>query len=387
MTPPRRAAAAAVTTALMMSVPACTSAPRPATADPADPQLLAVAQSLVDAGYPGAITARTDPDGTPHVATAGYDNVAARTLIRPDSEVRIGSATKTFTAVVILQMVQQGKFSLDTSIEELLPEVVVRKQGVDPTTISVRDLLQHTSGLPEYADLIAKDPFGQRNTYRSPRDMLDIALRRHASYEGIKTYSYSNTNYLVLGLIAERVTQRSIGELIADRIVGPLGLRHTYFPAPGERRFRGPHVTGYHVTAGGDLDDISESDPSWTWAAGAMISTPAELNKFMQAVLGGDLLDEHTTKLMLTGIPTGEDLLPGSTYGLGIESINLSCGSAWGHSGDIPGYQTRNAVASDGTAVTVTVTALPFAIFQGPEEELLQRYRIVIDTLDQALCR
>lgn len=387
MTQPRRVAVAAVTTALLLSVPACTSAPTPRPAQPAESQLAAIAQSLVAAGYPGAITARTDPDGTRHIATAGYGNVAARNLVHPDSEVRIGSATKTFTAVVILQLIQEGKFSLETSVEELLPEVVVRKHGIDPATIYVRDLLQHTSGLPEYADLIAKDPFGQRYTYRSPREMLEIALRRHASSAEIKTFKYSNTNYLVLGLIAERIAQRTIGELIADRIVRPLDLRHTYFPAPGERRFRGPHVSGYHVAAGGDLHDISESDPSWTWAAGAMISTPADLNRFMQAVVGGGLLDEHTTTQMLTGIPTGEDLLPGSTYGLGIESINLSCGVAWGHSGDIPGYQTRNAVAGDGTAFSVTVTALPFAIFQGPEEELLQRYRIVIDTLDQALCR
>jgi D-alanyl-D-alanine carboxypeptidase len=106
----------------------------------------------------------------------------------------------------------------------------------------------------------------------------------------------------------------------------------------------------------------------------------------MRALLNGELLGQATMKQMLTGVPTGEDLLPGSQYGLGIESTELSCGTAWGHSGDIPGFQTRNAVAADGTAFTVTVTALPWAIFDGPDDELLKRYLVVIDTIDTALC-
>ncbi len=124
-----------------------------------------------------------------------------------------------------------------------------------------------------------------------------------------------------------------------------------------------------------------------------MVSTPAELNTFMKAILDGELLEPAELDQMLTGIPTGDELSPGNQYGLGIESRELSGGTAWGHDGDIPGYQTRNAVAEDGTAVTVTVTALPYAIydgpqeeiFEGPQEELIALYSVTTDALEEAL--
>ncbi|RFA07127.1 hypothetical protein B7R21_16860 [Subtercola boreus] len=381
---PRRALALGLSITLIASAAVAGVAWRANVTPPAD-DLQRIVDGLVDGGYPAALATRTDPDGTHHEVRAGAADLENDSPVPEDGEVRIGSASKTFTAVVVLQLVEEGLVELDTGIEQYLPGVV-RGDGVDASAITIRQLLQHTSGLPEYADLIAADAFAVRDTYRSPRSMLDVALQRPASFPAGERHEYSNTGYIVLGLLIEAITTRPLFEQIEARIVEPLGLDHTYLPREGERTIRGDHPKGYHVDKSGDLRDISSSDPSWTWAAGAMVSTPSELNDFMRAVLDGTLLDEPTMKQMLTGIPTGEELLPGSEYGLGIESVELTCGTAWGHSGDIPGFQTRNAVAADGTAFTVTVTALPWAIFDGPEAELLERYMIVIDTLDQALC-
>ncbi|WP_294568583.1 serine hydrolase, partial [uncultured Arthrobacter sp.] len=206
-------------------------------------------------------------------------------------------------------------------------------------------------------------------------------------------HQYTNTNYIVLGLIIERITQRPLAEQIHDRIVTPLDLKHTYLPEPGETGLRGDHPLGYHKDAKGELRDVTEYDPSTAWASGAMVSTPAELNTFMKAVLNGELLEPAELDQMLTGIPTGDKLIPGNTYGLGIESGELGGGTTWGHNGYIPGYQTINTVAEDGTAVTITLTALPNVIYDGPldgpldgpPEEFFDFARLSIDAVDEAL--
>ncbi|WP_251050673.1 MULTISPECIES: serine hydrolase [unclassified Microbacterium] len=218
--------------------------------------------------------------------------------------------------------------------------------------------------------------------------MLDVALTRPAGFQPGERWEYSNTNYLVLGLLIEAVTDRAITEQVDERIVEPLGLAHTYFPAPGEREIRGEHPTGYHADVPGELRDFSDMDTSFAWSAGAMVSTPSELNVFMGALLDGELLDDEMLAVMQTAVPAGDELWPGAAYGLGLQSYPLSCGGvAWGHGGDIPGTQTRNAVGPDGTAVTIAVTALPWAIVSPDDEEkLLDQYRIVVDALDETLC-
>ncbi|WP_294566866.1 serine hydrolase [uncultured Arthrobacter sp.] len=388
---------AVITTALAASLAftACTSAAATKDSPEEAPKVLTgIAERLVEEGYPGAIITRTSPDGTAETATAGTADLATDAPVPADGEVRIGSASKTFTAVVALQLVEEGLLELDRSVETYLPGIIKGK-GIDPKAITVRQLLQHTSGLPEYTtELIVNEAFADRDIYRSPRDVLDLALGQPAIFPAGERHQYTNTNYIALGLIIERITQRPLAEQIHDRIVTPLDLKHTYLPEPGETGLRGEHPLGYHIDTDGELRDLTEADPSWAGAAGAMVSTPAELNTFMKAVLEGELLEPAELDQMLTGISTGdEEHFPGATYGLGIESRELSGGTAWGHDGDIPGYQTRNAVAEDGTAVTLTLTALPFAIydgpqdeiFEGPTEELIALYNLSTDALEEAL--
>ena len=351
-------------------------------------RLESVLAPLLEAGYPAVLASVTGPDGEQVDVAIGRGDLATGQAPPVDGEVRIASNTKMFVAVIVLQLVQEGLVELDSPIETYLPGLITG-EGIDGAAITVRQLLQHTSGLPEYADQIAADAFGARDSYVAPRDVLDVALARPAVFEPGGRWEYSNTNYLILGLLIERVTQRPLGEHVQERIAAPLALEHTYLPAAGERTIRGEHPHGYHSADATELADITVMDPSFAWSAGAVVSTPSELNAFMQAALDGTLLTEASVAELQDAVPAGDALWPEATYGLGWQSYPLSCGGvAWGHGGDIPGTQTRNAVGPDGTAVTIAVTALPWAIVDPADEErLLDHYRIVVDALDTVLCQ
>ena len=349
------------------------------------------AQGLVDAGYPAALAAVTDSKGESAGVAVGKGNLETGQAPPMDGEVRIGSNTKTFVAVVVMQLVQEGKVGLDEPIETYLPGLI-RGEGNDGSKITVRQLLQHTSGLPEYTDTTPgrSDIFQIKDHYIPPRDLLDTALGKPAAFEPGTQWAYTNTNYVVLGMLVERVSQRPVGEQIDQRIVKKLGLSHTYFPAPGDKSIKGTHPQGYHLSAGGKLEDMTEMDPAWAWAAGAMVSTPSELNTFFQAVFDGRLLTQSSIDEMKNGaVDASSRLGPGTVYGLGLIGRSLTCGgTSWGHGGTIHGYQTNNAVGPDGTAAIFAVTALPSAIADqnNPESSAEEKHQRVEDAVDATLC-
>ena len=347
-------------------------------------RITATAQGLVDAGFPAALAAVTKADGSTVGVAVGKGNLETGEAPPLDGEVRIGSNTKTFVAVVIMQLVQEGKITLDEPIETYLPGLI-HGEGIDSSKITVRQLLQHTSGLPEYNDKIGlDDPFANRDVYYSQRDCLDVALSHPALFEPGSQFKYTNTNYLVLSLLAEKVTHRPLAEQITQRIIEPLGLSHTYFPGPGEQNIRGTHPQGYERNSQGQLEDITRMDPSVATGAGAMISTPTELNKFLQAILDGTLLNQDSIAEMQKTVDTGGAL--GNGYGLGLINYPLSCGgSYWGHGGSIEGYGTFNGMGPDGTAVTVAVTALPSAIVDDPNNAIA-KYQLGLQAVDSTLC-
>nr|WP_248371305.1 serine hydrolase domain-containing protein [Actinomyces naeslundii] len=349
------------------------------------------AQGLVEAGYPAALAAVTDSKGESAGVAVGKGSLETGQAPPMDGEVRIGSNTKTFVAVVVMQLVQEGKVGLDEPIETYLPGLI-KGEGIDGSKITVRQLLQHTSGLPEYTDTTpgSGDIFQVKDHYIPPRDLLGTALGKPAAFEPGTQWKYTNTNYIVLGMLVERVSQRPVGEQIDERIVKKLGLSHTYFPAPGDRSIKGTHPQGYHLSAEGKLEDITEMDPAWGWAAGAMVSTPSELNTFFQAVFDGRLLTQASIDEMKNGAVDASSYLgPGTVYGLGLIGRSLSCGgTSWGHGGTIHGYQTDNAVGPDGTAVTVAVTALPTAIADqnNLESSAKEKHQRNKDAVDATLC-
>ncbi|MFD9881653.1 serine hydrolase domain-containing protein [Streptomyces alboflavus] len=329
-----------------------------------------------DGGPPGALASVKDRDGHVRSYTAGVGDLATGAKVPKDGQVRIGSNTKTFTAVVVLQLVAEKKIRLDASVDTYLPGLV-RGDGIDGRRITVRHLLQHTSGLPNYTDTLDFPAIQHR--YFEPRELVDMALKHKAHSAPGKKWEYNNTNYVLAGLIIQKVTGRPLAEEIDKRVVQRVGLRHTYFPAVGDQTIRERHPKGYVADPqGGPPRDFTTMDPSWAWAAGQMISTNADLNRFFGALLSGRLLPKAQLDQMRTTIPA-ERLGPGVGYGLGLVSRPLSCGGvSWGHGGDIDGYETRGGVTKDGRAANVAVTRMP-----GSEAEM-KRVEKVVDT---ALCR
>ncbi|MGH4033137.1 serine hydrolase domain-containing protein [Actinomycetota bacterium Odt1-20B] len=318
-------------------------------------------ETLVDSDHaPGALASVLDGGGNFRTYTAGVGNRDTHAKMPRDAQVRIGSVTKSFTAAVVLQLVGEGKISLDKPVDKYLPGLV-RGERIDGTRITVRQLLQHTSGLPDYEDDVTSDILERR--YLSPRDALDIALKHKALFKPGKKWSYSNTNYLVAGLIVERVTGRPLAEQIDKRVIQKLGLRHTYVPAPGETTIRERHPQGYRPEpTGAPARNVTEIDPSAAWAAGAIVSTNSDLNRFFSALLkddGNPLLKKAQRKQMRTTIP----MQKGNsryTMGLGIMHVQQSDKCAfWGHSGGIPGFGTWAGATDDGRAASVTMNLEP----------------------------
>jgi len=311
-----------------------------------------------DDGFPAALATVHGRDGRTRNYTAGVADLRTKAKVPVDGQVRIGSNTKAFVAVVVLQLVGEGRVDLDAPIETYLPGLV-RGDGIDGRRITVRQLLQHTSGLPNYTAYLSEDIVELPHVYREPRELLDLALAHKASFEPGARWEYSNTNYVLAGLLIQKVTGRPVAEEITKRIIQPLGLRDTYFPGVGEQDIRGRHPKGYHPTSDGKLRDITEMDPSWGWAAGQMIGTPSDLNRFFSALFAGKLLRPAELAQLRTTVEA-PDSWPGARYGLGVISTPLSCGGlVWGHGGDIPGYETRGGVTDDGRAFSVAVTTMP----------------------------
>ncbi len=362
------AACAALTTGLVTG-PAAQAAP-----PVAEPEVAASApantpnryQTTLDSlvtmdGFPGALASVRNAQGTVRNYTAGVADIETGKAIKPDAPVRIASNTKTFTATVVLQLVQEGEISLDAPVETYLPGIV-RGEGIDGRNITVRQLLQHTSGLADYdVALFSEGPASNLQTYHEPRELVDLTLTLPPVGAPGELYSYSNANYILAGLIVQRVTGRPIGEEITERIIQPLGLEHTYWPEVGDMTLPEDAPNGYvSETPGGPRIDVTELDPSLGWAAGQLVSTPSELNTFFAALLGGELIGPEMLAEMKQTVPAPD----GNVYvevnaGLGLDRISLSCGDVWGHGGNIQGYTTRNGVTEDGRAATVAVTGLP----------------------------
>lgn len=191
---------------------------------------------------------------------------------------------------------------------------------------------------------------------------------------------YSNTNYVLVGLIVQKVTGRPLAEEMDRRVIKRIGLRHTFFPAPGEMTIREPHPRGYHRSpADGPLRDFTEMDPSAGWAAGQLISTNSDLNRFFTALLAGRLLPPAQLAQMRTTVPAEATFGPGARYGLALVSRPLPCGGlSWGHGGSFPGYETRGGVTADGRAANIAVTLQVTG--EAPRRSLER-------AVDNALCR
>ncbi len=258
----------------------------------------------------------------------------------------------------MLQLVDEGKVSLDAPIADFLPGVV-SGNGYDGTRITVRHLLQHTGGLAPFTPqvIIDQPPSNPDGTYD-----LAVLVRKGLSHAPVSApgagFAYSNTNYLVLGMLIEKVTGRPVHENVTRRVIEPLGLGQTVFPAPGDRSLPAPAVNGYHgLRVGGFFlwTPALSYDPSLFSSAGAMISTLEDLTAFYRALIAGKVVSAAGLAEMRKLREVG----PGVAFGLGIGRKELSCGvMAWGHSGGVPGYMSQTLVTEDGRHASVVTNAL-----------------------------
>jgi len=329
----------------------------------------AIVDGYVHRGVPGAMVFARE-GRREWTVTSGTSRLGTRDPIRPWDRVRVASNTKMFVSVVTLQLVGEGTVSLDAPIERYLPGLV-RGNGYDGNKITVRQLLQHTSGMADYvADLMA-DPEGNDHPW-APADLVRIGLSHPPLFEPGTGWGYSNTGYIVLGMLIEEVTGNSPGDEITDRIVRPHGLWQTELPDAGERRIRGPHARGYFAFPGQPVTDITEFEPSLAGAAGGMVSTGPDLTRFVRALLDGRVLAPDLLAEMRDTVPAHY-----GGYGLGLIEYTLPCGGqAFGHSGNITGYDSFTAATEDGRSA--------FAVANGRDAD-----GDVVDlraAVDSALC-
>jgi D-alanyl-D-alanine carboxypeptidase len=315
------------------------------------------------------------------VARAGVADLRSRRPVPYRAYFRMGSSTKTFVATVILQLAGERRLSLDDTVEEWLPGVVAG-DGNDGRQITVRQLLQHTSGLYDY--LRDRRPTAeefQRNRFRSyrPEELVAMALRHPPSFAPGTSWEYSNTNYVLAGMIIEKVTGRTWDREVRDRILRPLRLHHTFSP-DNSPFVPPPRATAYNqFTPGGPLVDVTTRNESWGDAAGNLITTTADLTRFWVALAQGELLRPAELAEMHETVPAAGFPIAGARYGLGILWLPLSCGGGyWTHGGDTLGYSTRGGVTPDGRraiAISLSTRVLD-----------LRPSQVADQAVDHALC-
>jgi D-alanyl-D-alanine carboxypeptidase len=325
--------------------------------------LRSAATRLIDEGAVG-YTAQVFDGRRREVVAVGKADLATGRRLRSDARVEIGSNTKTFVATVVLQLVAEHRLSLSDPIEKWLPGVVPNGDG-----ITVRMILNHTSGLynytadPDWVAVALADP----ERVWQPEELVAVAVRHAPTFPPATGWEYSNTNYILAGMILERVTGDSAAELIARRITGPLHLEHTYLPvgAAGTDGPRRAHAYMVLFAADGTrtYTDTGTSSLSWAGTAGAIISTPAELGRFFSALLGGRLLPPAQLAQMRSTVPT---TWPGTDYGLGLARSQTPCGITWGHGGDTLGHHTLAAFSADGRRSAVAATTTQPDLGQDP---------------------
>ena len=295
------------------------------------PQLQEDLDALVAAGVPGAILVIRDGSRTVSLAS-GLGNVDEQTPMRSGDRFRIASHTKTYVATVVLQLVSEGRLSLEDTVEQWLPGLVPNGDG-----ITIRQLLNHTSGLFDYEnDPRVLEPYinGDLGFHWAPRELVRIAVSHEPLFEPGAMQSYSNTGYILAGLIIKAATENTLRGELSRRIFQPLDLRATSFPIrPG---IAGRHAHGYIILGEPPAIDITGISP-FVWAAGAIISTGADDLSFYRALLSGRLLKAGLLREMKETVPV-EGAPPGAGYGLGLTRYGTSCGTAWGHNGAFGGF-------------------------------------------------
>ncbi|MFD5742760.1 serine hydrolase domain-containing protein [Streptomyces massasporeus] len=304
-------------------------------------------------GLPGAAATVRDAQGS-WFGRSGHADTGTGRKRTAGEHFRGASITKTFVATVLLQLEAEGRLDLDDTVERWLPGLV-HGNGYDGGKVTLRQLLNHTSGIANYTDDpdFSHDAAGpgfpeHRYDTHEPEELVAIALKRPPQPGPQGEPSYSNTNYVLAGMVIARATGRSYAREITRRIIRPLKLRGTSFPGTAPEMPK-PHPVGYsrlhQDTPDAEVHDATEQNMTWLGAAGDIISTGGDLNRFQRALVKSDVLPPRQTKEMFDEVPAGN----GIGYGLGVEFAQLSCGvKVVGKSGRTNGSLSAMVGTQDG---------------------------------------
>ncbi|WP_086736474.1 serine hydrolase domain-containing protein [Streptomyces glaucescens] len=310
----------------------------------------AIQRVMREANVPGVTVGLWTPDKGQYERSFGVADKSTGRRMSPDLFLRIGSETKTFTVTAMLQLVDQGKISLDDPISEYVDGVP------NGDEISLRELAGMRSGLfnysedPDFFKALTSDP----DHVFTPQQLLDYAFKHPPMSGPGEKFFYCNTNLILLGLVIEKVGGQPLHEFIQENVLDPAGMTDTVFPTNAD--FPTPHAQGYtNQTASGKIENSTDWNPSWAWAAGAVISNRDDLRVWARTVATGTFPDGATMvepatqkQQRLTTPPTG---VQGAGYGLGIFDVQ-----GWiGHNGSLPGYESLTIYLPSAEATLVVL--------------------------------
>ena len=305
-------------------------------------------------GGPPGVIAVVQRGGQVGVHAAGYGDVETKRRPRATDHMRIASVAKAFSGASALSLVQKGLLSLDDTIAERLPSLPSAWGSV-----TVRQLLNHTSGVPEFIKKKAfEDAVGSSLTVAPPPEkLLDFIANDPLVFPPGAKYKYSNSENIIVGLIVQAVTKKPYADALRELVYVPLELAQTSLPTGPE--LPAPFIHGYDREGTSQPDDISESFASgWAWASGGIVSTPLDLNRFVRGYVGARLFGTEVRKQQRAFIPGGsEPPGPGvNAAGLALYRYKTRCGTMYGHSGNTVGFTQYAAASSDGSrSMTISI--------------------------------
>jgi D-alanyl-D-alanine carboxypeptidase len=315
---------------------------------PAPAAVVRTADGVLDAGAPGVTVSYRDTrrPSASWSLRRGVGDLADGAPIAPDASFRIGSVTKTYLATAVLGAAGEGRLSLDDTLAKWLPGAMPR---LDENAITVRMLLDHTSGVPDPSQRLLAHPklFGKGMV--TPADL--VAKARHLAPVAPpgKEFSYSNADYWLLAMILERATGQSYTEQIEARVLHPLGLTHTVLPSD-TASLPLPFMHGYAPRPGKPPVELTGFHSDWASSSGGIVSTTADLARFDGALLGGRLLAPEELAAMKHGTRAPANPMGVSVYGLGLTTLRLPCGvTLFGNMGGLAGYTTWMQSTGDGS--------------------------------------
>ncbi|MGK5638378.1 serine hydrolase domain-containing protein [Streptomyces sp. URMC 126] len=359
----------AAMTALCCAVSALT------TACDGDPARSPVGDIVARGPVPGAAELSQDAHGVSRFTTAGVADLRTGRRIRRTDRFRAGSITKTVVATVVLQLAAEGRLRLDEPAAGLLPRRTAAwlRRTRNGRDVTIRQLLTHTSGLFSYTDDVALSwsSFGagfagHRFKTHPPEALVRTALGHRPYAPPGARYHYSNTDYVLLGMAIRQVTGRPYAAEVRRRVIRRLGLTGTSLP--GTRvTLPAPHGRAYSPAPRGGPADVTDLNPSVAGAAGELVSTLPDLNRFLSALLRGELLPAGALRLMRdTGASRGR-------YGMGLFPVRLPCGvTLWGHNGAINGSYAGTLGTADGRHVLTYRVNSDASVAPEAEERLLR---------------